>query len=186
MTRNPSVCDSSILSISIILVFIKHPCNNITNFNHTTIFVDEKWLDSSANIFELEEDVLDFETESLDDFDGGGEGGCSGDGGAEAESEIGVGGDEDLLQLHDSDSDSLEKLMEDIEKELSAPIQLSAPVKLPSRSLKAVSISKQSSGKCSSSMWVAYSVFCALFSSISVIFVISRWSCYIKETKVSS
>ncbi|CAH1404473.1 unnamed protein product [Nezara viridula] len=52
-----------------------------------------------SEIFDLEEDVLDFETESL------------------------AGSEEDTLQLHDSDSDSLERLMEQIEEELSSPVK---------------------------------------------------------------
>ena len=67
-------------------------------------------------MFDLEEDVLDFDDESL----GG--------------SEVG-GSEEDTLQLHDSDSDSLERLMEQIEEELSSPVKSTRLKQKPTGSL---------------------------------------------------
>lgn len=64
-----------------------------------------------SEIFDLEEDVLDFETESL------------------------AGSEEDTLQLHDSDSDSLERLMEQIEEELSSPVKTTRSKPKPTASV---------------------------------------------------
>lgn len=92
----------------------------------------------STSMFDLEEDVLDFETESV--------------AGSDEEQDQ----DQDLLQLHDSDSDSLEKLMECIEKELSTTPTVAQPKPLPRFKSKAGSdlskppdppINKQSKGK---------------------------------------